>query len=109
MGIHDISLQTPAETDQSRMNPLLEFEQSCLSEIAAMGGDEELKALSLRWMHASAKYKYTYHFRFLGRPIIQFPQDMVAVQELIWQVKPDLVIETGIAHGGSLILSAAML
>lgn len=53
--------------------------------------------------------KYSYHFSALGRPIIQYPQDMVAVQEVLWAVKPDLVIETGIAHGGSLILSASML
>jgi cephalosporin hydroxylase len=53
--------------------------------------------------------QYSYNFRWLGRPIIQYPQDMVAMQELVWQVKPDLIIETGIAHGGSLILSASML
>jgi cephalosporin hydroxylase len=53
--------------------------------------------------------KYSYNFTALGRPIIQYPQDMVAMQELIWQVKPDLIIETGIAHGGSLIMSASML
>ncbi len=53
--------------------------------------------------------KYSYHFSWLGRPIIQFPQDVLAIQEIIWSVKPDLVIETGIAHGGSLILSASLL
>jgi len=53
--------------------------------------------------------KYSYNFSWLGRPIIQYPQDMIAMQELIWQVKPDLIIETGIAHGGSLIFSASML
>lgn len=52
---------------------------------------------------------YEYNFDMLGRPIIQLPQDIVAMQELIWKVKPDLIIETGIAHGGSLILSASML
>ena len=57
----------------------------------------------------TARYKYTYRFTALGRPIIQLPQDMVAMQELIWDIKPDLIIETGIAHGGSLILSASML
>ena len=55
------------------------------------------------------KHNYSYHFEFLGRPLIQYPQDIVQIQELIWQVKPDLIIETGIAHGGSLILSASML
>jgi len=55
------------------------------------------------------KYKYSYHFDWLGRPIIQFPQDIMAMQEIIWTVKPDLIIETGIAHGGSLVFSASML
>ena len=54
-------------------------------------------------------YKYSYNFFWQGRPIIQYPQDIVALQELIWQVKPDLIIEAGIAHGGSLIFSASML
>lgn len=58
---------------------------------------------------ASTQAKYPYNFFWLGRPIIQYPQDIVATQELIWQVKPDLIIETGIAHGGSLILSASIL
>ena len=56
-----------------------------------------------------ARTRYTYNLQFLGRPIIQLPQDMVAMQELIWKIKPDLIIETGIAHGGSLIMSASML
>jgi cephalosporin hydroxylase len=57
----------------------------------------------------SVREKYSYNFEWLGRPIIQYPQDMVAMQELIWTVQPDLIIETGIAHGGSLIMSASML
>lgn len=52
---------------------------------------------------------YSYNYSWLGRPVIQYPQDMMAMQELIWKVKPDLIIETGIAHGGSLIFSASML
>jgi len=58
---------------------------------------------------ASTLPKYSYNYSALGRPIIQYPQDMVAMQELIWEIKPDLIIETGIAHGGSLIMSASML
>jgi len=54
-------------------------------------------------------YEYSYHFNWLGLPIIQYPQDIIAIQEIIWKVKPDLIIETGIAHGGSLILSASIL
>jgi cephalosporin hydroxylase len=60
-------------------------------------------------MLASTIPKYSYNFAWQGRPIIQYPQDIVAMQELIWSIKPDLVIETGIAHGGSLIFSASML
>ncbi|MEZ6128499.1 MAG: cephalosporin hydroxylase family protein [Planctomycetaceae bacterium] len=56
-----------------------------------------------------ARTRYTYNFHCLGRPIIQVPQDMIAMQELIWDIKPDLIVETGIAHGGSLVMSAAML
>jgi cephalosporin hydroxylase len=62
-----------------------------------------------QFMVESTLPKYSYNFSALGRPIIQYPQDIVAMQELIWQVKPDLIIETGIAHGGSLVLSASML
>ncbi len=61
------------------------------------------------FFETSITTKYSYKFSWLGRPIIQYPQDMVAMQELIWKVQPDLIIETGIAHGGSLIFSASML
>ncbi len=68
-----------------------------------------LKELSRRWFTESCRHRYSYTFTWLGRPIIQYPQDMMAVQEIIWRVKPDLIIETGIAHGGSLIFYASML
>ena len=61
------------------------------------------------FLRASAEQQYSYNFFWMGRPIIQYPQDIVAVQELIWKIKPDLIVETGIAHGGSLIFSASML
>lgn len=61
------------------------------------------------FMQSSIPHKYSYNFSWMGRPIIQYPQDIVAMQELIWSLQPDLIIETGIAHGGSLIFSAAML
>jgi|TARA_B110000879_G_C10978731_1_gene434542 cephalosporin hydroxylase len=57
----------------------------------------------------SVKPEYSYNFSWMGRPIIQFPQDMIAMQEIIWEIKPDLIIETGIAHGGSLIYYASLL
>ena len=77
--------------------------------IGEMDADKDLGRKSLEWMIDSARYEYSYHFSWLGRPIIQFPQDILAVQEIIWAVKPDLIVETGIARGGSLILSASLL
>lgn len=87
----------------------VEFLQEKSRNITAQGTDTSLQALSLEWNLRTAAYKYTYNFSAFGRPIIQFPQDMVAVQELIWSIRPDLIIETGIAHGGSLLMSAGML
>lgn len=77
--------------------------------IAQFAQDGVLNSLAHDWVFESMKRKYLYNFDWLGRPIIQYPQDMVAIQEIIWQVRPTLIIETGIAHGGSLILSASML
>jgi cephalosporin hydroxylase len=77
--------------------------------VSANGLNKELLAVTQTFNVASLNAQYSYNFTSLGRPIIQYPQDMVAMQELIWKVKPDLIIETGIAHGGSLILSASML
>lgn len=90
-------------------DPIREFKIESARNIKAQGRDAALRASSLQWNIDTARYRYTYNFSVLGRPIIQFPQDMVAIQELIWLTKPDLVIETGIAHGGSLILSASIL
>ena len=79
------------------------------NNIKKLGNDADCKKVSLDFITKTYNYKYSYHFNSLGRPIIQYPQDMVAVQEIIWETKPDLIIETGIAHGGSLIMSASML
>jgi cephalosporin hydroxylase len=68
-----------------------------------------MNKVTMDWILQSAKDKYTYNFSWMGRPIIQFPQDMLAVQELIWKQKPDVILETGIAHGGSLIYYASLL
>jgi cephalosporin hydroxylase len=70
--------------------------------------DNNLRTLSQRWFIESCRYRYSYNFKWMGRPIIQFPQDIVMMQEIIWKVKPKLIIETGIAHGGSLIFYACM-
>jgi cephalosporin hydroxylase len=76
---------------------------------AEMARDGDLKREAFDLFLRMCQYKYSYNFTWLGRPIIQFPQDMIAMQEIIWKVKPDLIIETGIAHGGSLIFSASIL
>ncbi|WP_419902627.1 cephalosporin hydroxylase family protein [Kiloniella sp.] len=86
-----------------------DFQQETADRIAANPEDEQLCKSAENFMLASTAPKYSYNYSCLGRPIIQYPQDMVAMQELIWSIKPDLIIEAGIAHGGSLILSASML
>jgi cephalosporin hydroxylase len=90
-------------------NPIAAFEKECAERVAQYAGDAAWRATSAAWMQKAFDRKYMYNFSFLGRPIIQTPIDMVATQELIWSVKPDLILEIGIAHGGSLIQSAAML
>lgn len=88
---------------------MTEFEKEVAARIAAVPESPQLCNSAAAFMTQSILPKYSYNFAWLGRPIIQYPQDMVAMQELIWSVRPDLIIETGIAHGGSLILSASML
>ena len=86
-----------------------EFAKQREDEIILQGNDKELQALSKRWMASAAKYRYSYHFDWLGQPIIQHPQDIVGMQNLLWSVKPDLIVETGIARGGSLIYYSSIL
>ena len=86
-----------------------DFQKETADRVSAVPNDKTLRETAAAFMRASTGPKYSYNFSWQGRPIIQYPQDMVAMQELIWQVKPDLIIETGIAHGGSLIFSASML
>jgi cephalosporin hydroxylase len=90
-------------------DPIALFEEECRQSIARYPEAVDWQDMSARWMEAAFRYRYMYNFRWLGRPIIQVPTDMVAFQEVVWAVKPDLIIETGIAHGGSLILSASLL
>src|SRR3984893_16017279 len=85
-----------------------EFSEECRARAATYPGSEMDQAARAFMLESTAP-KYSYDFTWLGRPIIQYPQDIVVMQELIWKVKPDLIIETGIAHGGSLIFSASML
>lgn len=85
------------------------FEAERLQNIAQLRNNQGLKSLSQQWIADVSRHKYSYNFSWLGRPIIQFPQDIMAMQELIWRIKPQLIIETGIAHGGSIIFYASML
>jgi len=75
-------------------------------QVATPSGIDELTS---EWFKASVEARYSYNFTWLGRPVIQYPQDLMAMQEIIWETQPELIIETGIAHGGSLIFSASML
>jgi cephalosporin hydroxylase len=77
--------------------------------IEAMAADTELAKLSRAFFLKTCEHRYSYNFSWLGRPVIQYPQDLIAVQEVIWSVKPDLIVETGIAHGGSLVFYASLL
>ncbi len=86
-----------------------DFKNEIKERISAMSTNESLLDTAAAFMRETTKPKYSYNFSWQGRPIIQYPQDMVAMQEIIWEIKPDLIIETGIAHGGSLIFSASML
>src|SRR3954466_12852355 len=85
------------------------FDEEVAARISANRIDEPLKEAASGFMRASIDARYSYNFAWLGRPIIQYPQDIVAMQEIIWSVRPELIIETGIAHGGSLIFSASIL
>ena len=91
------------------MNMHEKFRMERIEGIAEQGKDEEARRLSQAWVSHPGLHQYSYNFSWLGRPIIQYPQDIVAMQELIFTVQPDLIIETGIAHGGSLILYASLL
>jgi cephalosporin hydroxylase len=86
-----------------------EFDEHNENIVSRMGTDAEMTDLTRQWFQKASKLEYSYHFKWLGLPIIQFPQDVLAVQELVWDIKPDLIVETGVARGGSLILYASLL
>jgi cephalosporin hydroxylase len=90
------------------MNPHEEFRDEVQQNVAGLQQDSALQKKSLDWVGETAPHKYTYNFSWMGRPIIQFPQDMIAMQEIIWAQRPDYIIETGIAHGGSIIYYASL-
>jgi cephalosporin hydroxylase len=88
---------------------MTDFEERNRALTDAMAADPDLRKLTREWFDRASTYEYSYHFTWLGLPIIQFPQDILAVQEIVWRTRPDVIIETGIARGGSLILSASLL
>ena len=88
---------------------MTEFKQEIAGRISDMMDNKPLNDMAMAFLQATTQPQYSYNFHWQDRPIIQYPQDIVAMQELIWSIKPDLIIETGIAHGGSLIFSASML
>lgn len=85
------------------------FEEEKREYISLLSNDKKLREDSVAWLSNVSVHKYSYNFSWLGRPIIQFPQDIIAMQEIIWEIKPQLIVETGIAHGGSLIFYASLL
>jgi cephalosporin hydroxylase len=89
--------------------PWPDHTQEVARNLAAIKEDGDLKALSRMWARAVGPYKYVYNFSWMGRPIIQTPQDVMAMQELVFRLEPDLIVETGVAHGGSLIMYASLL
>lgn len=91
------------------MDPIAQFNAEKSENIKQLGADADLRKLAVDFIDQSATRKYSYNFTWMGRPIIAFPTDMVAMQELIWDIRPDLIIETGIAHGGSLVYYASLL
>ena len=91
------------------MDPHEQFRLQVQANIDALRNDSDVQALSRIWLREITPYRYAYNFSWMGRPIIQFPQDMMAMQEIVWAVRPDLIIETGIAHGGSILYYASLL
>ena len=84
------------------------FEKEVEQRIHALKSNQPLQADAASFMRRSIEAQYSYNYSWMGRPIIQYPQDMVAMQEILWRVQPDLVVETGIAHGGSLVFYASI-
>ena len=91
------------------MDELKRFSDEVKDNVDRLMADTDVQARSRAWLTEITRHRYTYNFTWLGRPVIQLPQDLLAVQEIVWQTRPDLIVETGIAHGGSLVHSASLL
>ncbi|MBU9698232.1 cephalosporin hydroxylase family protein [Rhodobacteraceae bacterium HSP-20] len=88
---------------------MTEFEREVETRLAGAAQNADLRTAASGFMERSIEARYSYNWFWMGRPIIQYPQDICALQELVWKVRPDVIVETGIAHGGSLVLSASLL
>lgn len=95
--------------NKKKPDPVKLFEEERADRLLGYSSDETFRNISQAWLEHAFKTQYMYNFDIMGRPIIQLPTDICAMQELVWKVKPDVIIETGIAHGGSLVLSASLL
>lgn len=91
------------------MNDHESFDRESLQNISAMAEDADVRRISQEWINATGQYRYVYNWKWLGLPIIQLPADIVATQEIIWNVKPTVIIETGVARGGSIVFNASQL
>lgn len=91
------------------MEEVKRFAEEVAENVRRLGEDKDLQALSRIWVREIARHRYAYNYSWMGRPLIQFPQDMVAMQEILWATRPEVVIETGVAHGGSLVYYASIL
>ena len=95
------------EIDDRRGSVIVEAENGDRKELA-LGSAEAFDAISRAWLRCGWDTKYVYSFTWMGRPVIQLPEDMLRVQEVLYSIAPDVIIETGIAHGGSLIFYASL-
>ena len=85
-----------------------QFEDERDARVTGFKTDAELKQATLAWSELAFTRGYSYNFEWMGRPIIQYPSDMMGLQEVLWRTQPDLIIETGVAHGGSLVMYAGL-
>ncbi len=92
------------DTDQKTLS----VEAHGRTEILPLYSDRAFDLISEQWLKVGWNQRYSYTFSWMGRPVIQLPEDIVRIQEVLYRVKPDVVIETGVAHGGSLILYASL-
>jgi len=92
-----------------QLSDLMNFVHESQNNIKKMSSDDSVKSVSQAWINQTGLHRYVYNWRWMGLPIIQLPADIVATQEIIWEVKPTIIIETGVARGGSLIFNASQL